>query len=339
MPGSTESVSSSVSHLVVGVNWIGDAIMSMSALQAWRRAHPGAPMTLLTRPGLAGLWSMHAAPTSVLIYEEPLPAMRTVARALRGTGVSRATVFPNSFRSAVIPFLARIPERVGRRGHWRRALLTHVLPDVDAAGRHQALEYYELLGLPVPAAGPEQPLLAIPESARQQAAALLRELPRPVLAVMPGAARGPAKQWPVQHFGEVAKRWSAERGGSVIAMGAKSDAGLGDEVVRAAGRGFNRAGQTTLIEWAALLAACDAVVCNDSGGMHLAAALGQPVVAVFGATDPRITGPLGPRARVVQADGPRSRAISRTDADAEKRLAAILPGQVYDALSAVLDHA
>ena len=339
MPGSTASASNSDRHLVVGVNWIGDAIMSMPALQVWRRVHPDTKLTLLTRPPLADLWAMHAAPTAVMKCAEPLPALRAAARALRADGVARATIFPNSFRSALAPFLAGIPERVGRRGHWRRALLTRALPNAAAPGRHQALEYYELLGLPVPADGPEAPVLAIPAAERQEAAAALRAFQRPLLGVMPGAARGPSKRWPVAHFSAVARRWCAERNGSVLALGAQGDAGLCDEVVRAAGRGANRAGQTTLTGWAALLEACDAVVCNDSGGMHLAAALGRPVVAIFGATDPRVTGPLGPRARIVQAEGPRARAIARTDADAEKRLAAILPEQVYGELSALMDHA
>ena len=310
--------------------------MSMPALQAWRRAHPSARLTLLVRPGLAPLWRMHAAPDAVQVYTEPFTALRAAARACRALAPDRAVILPNSFRSALVPFLARVPERVGRPGHWRRALLTRLVP-APVARAHQALEYFDLLDLPRPAGAVEQPRLDVPESAARSIAELLARLPRPLLGVMPGAARGPAKRWPATHFAAVAARWRAETGGGVVAMGGPGDHSLAEEVVRSVEDGLNLAGRTALIEWAAALAACDAVVCNDSGGMHLAAALGRPVVAVFGATDPSVTGPLGPRARVVQDEGPRARAIARSDREAEKRLAALSPERIYGELKAVLN--
>jgi len=335
VPGSTASASNNGHWLVVGVNWIGDAIMSMPALQAWRRAHPSARLTLLVRPGLAPLWRMHAAPDAVQVYTEPFAALRAAARAIRAIAPDRAVMFPNSFRSALPPFLARVPERVGRPGHWRRALLTRVKPaPVNRA--HQALEYFDLLDVPRPAGAVEHPLLAVPAEVAAAQTAVLASLPRPLLGVMPGAARGPAKRWPAPHFAAVAARWHAETGGGVVAMGAPGDIPLAEEILRGVGEGLNLAGRTALAEWAAALAACDAVVCNDSGGMHLAAALGRPVVAVFGATDPSVTGPLGPRARVVQDDGPRARAIARDDAAAEKRLAALSPERIYGELRSLL---
>ncbi len=313
------------------MNWIGDALMSMPALQAWRRAHPDAHLTLLVKKALVPLWRMHAVPDAVVVYEETLPAMREAARAIQHAAPEGAVIFPNSFRSAFVPFLARVPQRVARRGKWRSALLTRIVPPLDAPV-HQSLEYYDLLELPRPANGAEYPDIKISVEAVKRATELVHSLPRPLLGVMPGAARGPAKRWPIEHYADVARRWVQESRGSVIAMGASGDSLAADTIVAAAGRGLNLAGKTSLAEWAACLAACDAVVCNDSGGMHLAAALRRPVVAVFGATDPRVTGPLGPRVAIVQDDGPHSREISRDDEGAAKRLAAISPDRVYEGL-------
>jgi heptosyltransferase-2 len=330
VPGSTASVSNEGPLLIVGANWIGDAIMSMPALQAWRRAHPGGRLVVLTKRALAPLWALHRAPDDVLIYDNPWPAIRAAAREIARRKCARAVILPNSFRSALPPFLARVPDRVGRAGRWRRALLTRALP-APAPG-HQSLETYDLLDLPRPPDCGEQPRLEVPPAAAEAAARRIESLPRPLLGVLPGAARGPSKRWPAPHFGAVAARWAAETGGGVLAMGGAGDREASDAAISHIPRALNCAGETALAEWAALLAACDAVVCNDSGGMHLAAALGRPVVAVFGATDPAVTGPIGPRVRIVADDGPRGRAIARRDADAEKRLAAISPERVYAAL-------
>lgn len=337
MPGSTASVSNSAHWLVVGVNWIGDAIMTLPAIQAWRREHAGARLTVLVRPALAPLWALHDAPTSVLRYtEKPWRALCDAARVVRGAAVDRAVILPNSFRSALVPFLARVPRRIGRAGQWRRGLLTDPLPALTGEPVHQSLEYYDLMELARPLAGPELPRLNVPSSAKDAVRERLRDIRHPVLGVMPGAARGPAKRWPIRHFASVSERWRRETGGDVLVLGAAVDAAAGAEILRVAGGGLNLAGQTGFPEWAACLEACAAVVCNDSGGMHLAAALGRPVVAVFGSTDPRVTGPLGPAVRVVTDEGPRSRAIDRADPEAEKRLAAILPEQVYEVLAHAL---
>lgn len=331
--GSTESASSSEALLIVGANWIGDAVMSMPALQAWRRAHPSVRLILVAKSHVAPLWSMHAAPDEVLTFHDSILSMRGVAREIARRGVTRAVVLPNSFRSAMLACWAGVPERIGRAGHARRWLLTRVVPDPGPG--HQSLETYDLLSLPRPADGPERPCLQIPQEARASAQRAVSRLPRPLLGILPGAARGPAKRWPAHHFARIAVRWHVDTGGGVIAMGSAADRELGEQALIGLEESLNFAGQTTLVEWAALLSICDAVVCNDSGGMHVAAALERPVVAVFGATDPAVTGPIGPRVRVVTDEGPRARAIPRSDAEAELRLAAIAPERVYAALREV----
>lgn len=333
MPGSTASASSNAALLVVGVNWIGDALMSLPALEAWRRAHPASRLILLTKSGLAPLWALSGAPDAVLTYDNAWRAMREAARAIRAAAPARAVIFPNSIRSALPPFWAGVPERIGRAGGGRGWLLTRALPRRRGEATHQSLEYFELLGLPRPTGPCEPPALTIPPDSVERMAERCRALPRPLLAVLPGAARGPAKRWPVRHFAALAARWVADRRGGVLVTGGPADRAAGDAIAAPLGASaLNLAGQTSLAEWAAALAACDAVVCNDSGGMHLAAALGRRGVAVFGATDPRVTGPLGRGLQIVQDDGPRARDIARRAAEAEKRLEAIRPERIYEAL-------
>jgi heptosyltransferase-2 len=214
MPGSTASASSrrAPGALVVGVNWIGDAIMSMPALQAWRRAHPDLELTLLVKQGLAPLWSMHAAPDRVLTYRDGLGAALRAAAAVRAVAPARAYVLPHSFRSALVPFLAGVPERIGLPGHARDFMLTQVVAPRLGPGRlHQGFEYGDLLLSGPDATSLEPPALDIPAAARAAAQPWVAPLPRPLLGLLPGAARGPAKRWPLSHVRELAGRWRRER--------------------------------------------------------------------------------------------------------------------------------
>ena len=311
--------------LVVGVNWIGDAVMSMPALQAWRARRPCARLTMLVKPGLVPLWRMHAAPDEVVaIAPGSAGAVRT-GLALRARRFDIAYVLPHSFRSAWIAAWAGARERVGLAGPARGLLGIRVVrPHAGPGRRHQQYEYLDLLLGPGAGAVPEPPALRIPAEAAETAARMTAGLPPgPLVAVMPGAARGPSKRWPVERFAEVARRLAAG-GCSVVALGAAAEAGDCAAVVAAAdGRGRSLAGRTDIPQWAAVLASCALAVSNDSGGMHLAAAAGTPVVAVFGRTDPERTGPLGPACDVVQAPGARSRDVARDDAEAVRRLGAV----------------
>jgi heptosyltransferase-2 len=315
--------------LVVGVNWLGDAVMTMPALQAWRAAWPGARLALAAKPGLAPLWAWHAAPDEVTPIGGGLAGTLRTARRLRAGGFARAYVFPHSLRSALLPWLARVPARVGPWGHHRDALLTHVVGGGAPAGRHQALEYFEILGLPAPAEVPA-PRLEVPEAAQARARERLAAAAgRPVVALLPGAARGRSKQWPPERFAEVGRRLVRERGVWPVVMGAPAERALCRAVAEGAGGDtLDLGGRTALTEWVALLGCCALAVANDSGGMHLATAVGTPVVAVFGRTDPGRTGPLGGRASVVRASADGARDIGRRDRRAEAELAALGPEPV-----------
>ncbi|OQW96082.1 MAG: lipopolysaccharide heptosyltransferase II [Verrucomicrobia bacterium A1] len=319
--------------LMVGVNWIGDAVMSMPAVQAWRALNPAARLTMLVKPPLAPLWRMHAAPDDVAAIEPgSLGAVRT-GLALRARHFDRAYILPHSFRAAWIAAWSGAPERIGLPGLARGLLGVRVVQSRSGPDRaHQQFEYLDLLLGPGAAAAPEPPRLRIPPEAAASAARWLAGLPAgPRVAMMSGAARGPAKRWPVERFAEAARRLAADHGCAVIALGSPAEAADAAAIAAAAGgRGLSLAGRTDISQWAAVLAGCALAVSNDSGGMHLAAAAGTPVVAVFGRTDPGRTGPLGPLCDVVQAPGARSRDIGREDEDAVRRLAAVTVDEVMD---------
>ena len=317
---------------MVSPGWIGDAIMALPALQLFRAQNPGAEITVLAKSGLLSFWELHAAPQRRLAVTG---TWATSLAILRG-GFSAAYLLPNSVRSALLPWLAAVPERSGLAGSWRRLLLTQVvMPPTDAARQHQAWEYAAVLA-PTAQTLPA-PQLEIPAAAREAALKKIAELPRPLLGIMPGAARGPAKRWPAERFAEAAKKLRAQLGGSLLIMGGPGDAEACAAVAADAGdHVLNLAGATSLPEWAALLAQCALVLCNDSGGMHLAAAVGAPVVAVFGITDPARTGPLGLRCRVVQRSALRNRAVPRESPEAVAALAAVTTDDVVAAAQELL---
>jgi heptosyltransferase-2 len=309
----------------VGVNWIGDAVMSMPALQAWRARHPAVRLTMLVKPSLAPLWRMHGAPDEVVaILPGSAGAIRT-GLSMRARRFDAAYVLPHSFRSAWIAAWSGASVRVGLPGLARSLLgLRVVRPRLEPGRRHQQYEYLDLLLGPGAGVTPEAPRLRIPADAAAAAARLTEGLPPgPRVAVMPGAARGPSKRWPADRFVAVS-RGLAAGGCTVVALGAPSERDECAAVAAAAGaRGLSLAGRTDIPQWAAVLASCRLAVSNDSGGMHLAAAAGVPVVAVFGRTDPDRTGPIGPACDVVQAPGTRSRDIGRHDHGAERMLRAV----------------
>jgi heptosyltransferase-2 len=327
MAASSASASSDHRVLVISPGWIGDAIMSMPAVQLFHATHPEAEITVLAKPHLLPLWAMNPVVRQQLAYTGNGATTGAILRGKFGA----AYLLPNSVRSALLPWLAAVPERIGLAGHWRRWLLTRVAtPPSDAAQRHQAWEYAAILSA-VGSALP-QPQLVIPAAARAQATQRLAGRKRPLIGVLPGAARGPAKRWPAERFAAAAQALCAHTGGCAVVMGGAGDAESCATVAAGVGNSaLNLAGATDLTEWAALLALCDVVLCNDSGGMHLAAAVGAPVVAIFGITDPLRTGPLGPCCQVLQHSRIAERAVPRNSAEATAALAAVSVAEVVAA--------
>ncbi len=322
--------------LVCGLNWLGDAILSMPAIQMFRWENPEADITLLTKPSLLPLWAMHAAPTRVLALPPDTAGLPPLARTLHDRQLEIAFILPHSFRSALPSFLARVPRRIGMPGHFPRDfMLTEIRrPEAGPGRTHQVFEYLDLFFPGEYRRTYMPPVLSVPPPVLERMHGHLDNLPRPWISFLPGAARGTSKQWPTENYALASARLMAETGGSIITLGTQAEAAICQQVAAAAApNGLNLAGQTTLEELAAVLSLSSAVLCNDSGGMHLAAALGTPLTALFGITNPEQTGPLGRQVRILQRSDLRTRDIPRRSTKAEKALRAI---SVDDAIQSVL---
>jgi heptosyltransferase-2 len=324
--------------LICGANWLGDSIMTMPAIQSYRRLNPGVVVVLLVKPGMAPLWELHPGIDRVLVCVSSVPGTFRAAAAVRRIGCRAAYILPNSFRSTLIPFLAGVPERIGVDGHQRSWMLTRRIRQGAAeASAHQAVECNAILG--VNGIGEiESPKLHIsPELDQGVRMRFGLESGVPYVALMPGAARGPSKRWPSERFVAVGRSLAA-RGSSVLVLGSPSEVALCEEVARGVGCPC-LAGKTSLKELAAVLSLCAVSVTNDSGGMHLASAVGSRVVAVYGVTDPKKTGPLGEGHQVLQAqDVCRSRDVARDSVEASRALLAVSAADVSAAAQACLSQ-
>jgi heptosyltransferase II len=276
-------------------NWLGDAVMALPAMAALRQAFRDRSLLVAARPSIAPLFEeiTSAAPDGVLTVVRD-----SEAATLRSANADLAILLPNSFRSAWVARRARIENRWGYRAHGRSLLLTRSVK--PPRGRRHQSDYYlhlvEALGFAAPKALPS---LEIGAATRARVDALLdrhavdRHLP--LVGLAPGAAYGHAKRWPPERFAALAERLRA-RGAAVVLVGAGADREAGraiESTLPAGARVVNLIGRTDLRLFAGLLAACRVFVSNDSGAMHLAAAAGVPVAAIFGPTDDRVTAPLG----------------------------------------------
>lgn len=280
-------------------NWLGDTVMSLPAAYRMRQAAPPACGCFVVCPEpLAALWKSLPWVTDVV----GLPTARVTgdaARRLRAWGAGVGIVMPNSFGAAWDLFGLGIPARIGRCGRWRKPLLTHTIPSLPRRTpreRHQLSEYLELACLFGPpswsAAYPGPELGEVSETLTRLGLGNGSGARERWLILAPGAAYGPAKQWPAGTFRQVADRWQ-KHGGRVAAVGTAKEVQTCRDAIDGIDGSLNLAGKTSLVELMAVLRQAACVVVNDSGVMHLAAAVGAPGVALFGSTDPVATGPVG----------------------------------------------
>lgn len=227
-----------------------------------------------------------------------------VARELRSKSFATAYVLPNSWKSALIPFFAGIPRRVGWVGGARYGLINH-RPSYPVESLPLMIERFIALAHPL-TERPEQPyptpsLTSDKDNVQRLCQELKLSVNKPVVALCPGAEFGPAKQWPAEHFAAVAQEADAQ-GKVVWLLGSNKDADICQKIYEEAPQSINLAGKTSLVDVIDLLSIASQVVSNDSGLMHIAAAVGVPVVGLFGSTSPDFTPPLGSFASVVQLD-------------------------------------
>lgn len=330
--------------LVRSVNWVGDAVLTLPALMALRRRFPSAEVAVLASPWVAGLFAGQPGVDRVIELQRDgehagLRGRWRLARRLRAEGFDLAVVLPNSVDAALIPWLARIPRRLGVPADGRGLLLTHKVPAPAPPGSHQVERY---LGL-VRALGAEcapVPRFLVSEAARQEAARLLEEhgVPtgRPLVALNPGSVYGGAKRWPAERYAAVGDALAAE-GRTVLLVGSRREAPVLEAVAaRMQKPGILLAGRTDLPTLAALLERSRLLLTNDTGAMHVAGAVGTPVVALFGPTDAVATGPLGPTARVIREPVPCSPCLYRECPIDHRCMTRISVDQVLEACVSLL---
>jgi len=293
--------------LIVGPAWIGDMVMAQSLFITLKQRFPESEIDVLapawSKSLLTRMPEVKGSVTMPLSHGEfGYGARKRLGRLLRGR-YDQAIVLPRSWKSALVPFFAGIPKRTGYRGEWRYGLINDMRV-LDEARLTQTVQRFVALGLEddasLPPADIPKPHLQV-EKYNQTVLLNSLALNRnpPIVALMPGAEYGPAKRWPVERYGELAKKVLAS-GKQVWVFGSVREQSLGEEITRIAGkRVVNLCGSTRLEDVVDLLALAETAVTNDSGLMHIAAAVGIKVVAIFGSSTPDYTPPLSDKAQVV----------------------------------------
>ena len=305
--------------LVVGPSWIGDTVLAQPLFRLLHARHSGLALDVLaprwTFPLISRMPEVRRAIESPFAHGElKLAERRRLGRSLAREGYDQAIVLPNTFKSALVPWLAGIPLRTGFRGELRWGVLNDVRA-LDARATPLLAQRYARLA----AGRHESPTSALPavrlrvDEARR--AATLRELKldaaRPAVALCPGAEYGPAKRWPARHFAALGRELAA-RGCAVWIVGSEKDRTLAEAIAQSApGACVNLCGRTTLDQAIDVLASAAAVVSNDSGLMHVAAALARPLVALYGSSSPGYTPPLAADAAIIRLDLPCSPCFQR----------------------------
>ena len=302
--------------LVRSTNWIGDAVMTTPAVRTIRENFPESEITILVHPWVSDVFRYSPRVDRLFLYEKkgvhrgPKGMLRLAAE-LREEQFDCAILLQNAFEAALIAKVAGIPVRGGYSTDARGLLLTHgVRREPELIGRHQ-VHYYQsmLLGMGLkPAANILE--LFIPGYQIEAARMMLEERTGvaagavPLIGFNPGAAFGPAKRWPPEKFAQLAGLIGRESEARILIFGGAADSGTAAEIIDRAGNMADRlidlTGTTSLIEAMALIGECDVFVSNDSGLMHVAAALHTPLVALFGSTDHIATGPFSDNATVVR---------------------------------------
>lgn len=333
--------------LVRAPNWIGDAVMAEPALRALAETYPAARIELLALPWVAAVFAAHPAVAAVHELDRTGAHRGLLARlrfllGLRDRRYALGVLLPNSLAAALEMRAAGCRRLLGCRGDGRDLLLTDpVGRDANLRVGHEVFYYLKL----VARIGAEvaEPLPRIPLHPEEigRADDALREagLVRPLVGISPGAAFGPAKMWAEESFRALCESLAA-RGHSLAVFGGAAERAVGDRLIAGLpAPAANFAGGTTLREFIALAGRCDGFVTNDSGPMHVAAALGVPTVAVFGSTDPLRTGPLSRRAIVVRHAFDCAPCKKRVCPRGDLRcLRAVTPGQVEAALLRLLER-
>jgi lipopolysaccharide heptosyltransferase II len=293
-------------YLIVGPSWVGDMVMAQALFISLKQRYPDCEIDVV-----APDWSLPVLRRMPQIRDGiALPVAHgrfglrerfRLGRSLRSMGYTHAIVLPRSWKSALVPWFAGVPVRTGYRGEMRFGLLNDIRR-LDKAVLRQTVQRYVALGFDdMPSVAPSAPLPVLETSRRNTErliATLALDLSRPVVCMMPGAEYGPAKQWPVGYYARLAALL-VDSGFSIWVLGSAKESVLGERITRDLGEaGLNLCGRTELVDVVDLLAMATQVVTNDSGLMHISAAVGTRLNVIYGSSTPDYTPPLAEESRL-----------------------------------------
>jgi heptosyltransferase-2 len=341
----------SLKIMIRATNWVGDAIMAMPALRAVRQRHPDASIGIVARPYVADIYREQQVCDELIPYDpngehRGWSGREKLAAELRGRKFEVALLLQNAFDAAWLAWRSQIPQRIGYASDARSLLLTKAIP-VPKPGEippHEKFYYLELLrraGWLDQLTDEPHITLRVSDASRQRAAQILLESgarPHAIrIAVGAGASYGSAKCWPPDRFAKALNAMLSHTEADVILFGTPGElpvsAAIASELQRTP---INLTGKTSIADLPALLSQCHLFLGNDSGAMHVAAAVGLPVVAVFGPTDPEGTAPVTPRLTIVQQKPYCSPCFLRRCPTDHRCMTAVTPAMVESALHSSL---
>jgi heptosyltransferase-2 len=346
-PGEIERV------VVRGVNWVGDAVMTIPALRELRRVLPHARITLATRSWAEGLFADAPFLDEILIYDRTPRSLRAVARQTREWRRRRfdlALLFQNAFEAALIAAAARVPVRMGYATDGRGALLTHPLAVPQwRDSRHEVFYYLNLVAelerLLYGSSEVEEReprfSLNVSDERRAQALQLLSSLgvnpTGAIVAICPGSTNSRAKRWPAISYAELGDKLIKEAGANVLLIGSPDELDVSLEVEKnMRQRPFTMTGKTDLAQAVAILSLADLLITNDTGPAHIAAALDRPTLVIFGPTDPRTTRPFPAVAEIIRRPPDCAPCMLRDCPIDHRCMTAITPGEVFERASVIV---
>jgi len=318
--------------LIRGVNWIGDSIMTLPTIKSLRKIFKNSNISLLIKPWVFSIFENNPDINEIIKYEDEYNTLLghiKLANILKKRKFDIAILLQNAFDAALITFLAGIKERAGYKRDGRGFLLTKPINIHEKLkNKHQVYYYLNLIeGLGFK---PEFsiPYIYLKIDERINARNYLSHLKRPTLGINPGATYGSAKRWFPERFAEIASWFIKDTDGSVIIFGSKSETDISEEIIKHIetkylkdyvpiidnkhSKVLDLTGRTTLRELVSLISECDVFLTNDSGPLHISYAVGTPLVALFGSTNPELTGPLGNSNIVIKSDTPCSPCFNRS---------------------------
>lgn len=342
--------------VVRGANWVGDAVMSAPALRALRQVLPDARITLATRAWAEGLFAEADFLDAVLPHTRHNNAVRNVAqqtRAWREQRFDLALLLPNSFESALVACAARVPVRLGYAGDGRKLLLTHAIPRPAWKNeRHEIFYYLNLVTalekLLHGASADSEPdyRLTVSATRKQEARELLsgyganigeRTIRNPLVAFCPGSTNSRAKRWPAASYAALGDMLAEQIEARIVLIGAADERDVSEQVAAQMRHApLNLTGHTKLDESVALLSLADALVTNDTGPAHIAAALGVATFTIFGPTDPTTTRPYGAKARLIREPPDCAPCMLRDCPIDHRCMTAVTPERVFAQVCSVL---